>query len=199
MCYFALYLWLVSFMYRASGFAAFSFGRLISGPINAHFFFESSGAVYCLFSFYLSRLFGPFLFQLLPGFALLYSLPCAVWLHFCLCLFLLPLGSEPWATVVHVVALIQGSSLLPPLELVLLLPALWLLFSAVALEWQPWILVCLLLCCVVTQVWVVCLCRLVCFHHWFLRHIRLFRGLCSVCPVFWAPVRDGVPCAAMAA
>ena len=49
MCYSALYLWLVGCMYRASGLAAFSFGLLMSGPINAHFF-ESSGAVSCLFS-----------------------------------------------------------------------------------------------------------------------------------------------------
>ena len=38
LCYSALYLWLVVFMYRASGLAAFSFGRLISEPMNGHFF-----------------------------------------------------------------------------------------------------------------------------------------------------------------
>ena len=76
MCYSALYLWLVVFIYRASVLAAFYFGRLISGPSNAHFF-ETSGSVLSLLCF-LSRLFGPFLYQLFPGFALLYSLPCVV-------------------------------------------------------------------------------------------------------------------------
>ena len=200
MCYSALYLWLVGFMFRAPALAAFSFGRMNSGPINAHFF--SILGLSCLF-FFLSPIFGPFLYQLYSGFALLYSLPRVVRLHFCLCLFLLPLCSEPWATVVHVVALFQGSSLLPPqcpLDLVLLLPAVWLLFrccrlGGTALDIGVFVD---LLCRSLRCGWSVCVGSSV---------STIGSSVMFVCSGVWAPsvlfsglsVGDGVPWAAMAA